>query len=190
MTYRQSPFELMKQLDALVDPANKQSPLRNKSTTPIDVMEVYMSRGQLYAYQGDMAKAVAEWEIAYRIALADVPNAVPLMEEVLGVGYLHKSEMDNDVYRHPGDRCIFPMRPDLHYAQTASSAKAIEYFTKYLERKPDDLEVKWLLNLTYMTMGKYPSGVPPKYLLPLSSSGRLLPARASDASPTWLRRQG
>jgi hypothetical protein len=40
-----------------------------------------------------------------------------------------------------------------------------EYFLKYLEQKPDDLEVKWLLNLTYMTVGKYPSGVPAKYLI-------------------------
>jgi tetratricopeptide (TPR) repeat protein len=181
--YREAPLELMKQLDVLVDPANKQSPLRNKSTTPTDVMEVYMNRGQLYAYQGDMARAVAEWEIAYRIALSDVPRGIPLMEEVLGVGYLHKCEMDNDVYRHPGERCIFPMRPDLHYAQTTASAKAIEYFTKYLERKPDDLEVKWLLNLTYMTLGKYPSGVPQKYLMsfPLTSDESI--GRFTDVAP-------
>ena len=167
--YRQAPSILMKQLDALADPANKQSPLRDKSTKRLDVMNFYVTRGQIYAYQGQMAQAVEQWESAYRVASADVPNAVPLMEEVLGVGYLHKSEMDNDVYRNPGDRCIFPMRPDLHFAQTASAAKAIQYFTKYLERRPDDLEVKWLLNLTYMYMGNSPSGAPPKYLLPLSS---------------------
>jgi len=176
--YRQSPSILLKQLDALADPANKQSPLLDKSARRLDVMNFYVSRGQIHAYQGEMAQAVEQWEIAYRIASADVPNAVPLMEEVLGVGYLHKSEMDNDVYRNPGDRCIFPMRPDLHYAQTASAAKAIQYFTKYLERKPDDLEVKWLLNLTYMYMGNHPTGVPPKYLLPLSSFG------SSVASPS------
>ena len=169
--FRQSPLKLLKQLDALADPANKESPLLARTTKRLDVMNFYVSRGQIYAYQGEMAKAVEQWEIAYRIASADVPNAMPLMEEVLGVGYLHKSEMDNDVYRNPGDRCIFPMRPDLRYAQTASAGKAIQYFTKYLERKPDDLEVKWLLNLTYMYMGNHPSGVPPKYVLPLSSFG-------------------
>ena len=169
--FRQSPPTLLAQLDALADPANKQSPLLDKSTKRLDVMNFYVSRGQIHAYQGEMAKAVEQWEIAYRIASADVPNAVPLMEEVLGVGYLHKSEMDNDIYRNPGDRCIFPMRPDLRYAQTASAAKALQYFTKYLERKPDDLEVKWLLNLTHMYMGSHPAGVPPQYLLPLSSFG-------------------
>lgn len=182
--YRQSPLVLMKEADALVDPANKASPLNAKSTRPVDVMEVYMTRGQLHAYQGEMAQAVAEWEIAYRIASSDVPRAMPLLEEVLGVGYLHKSEMDNDVYRNPGQRCIFPMPADLRYAQTASSAKAIQYFTKYLERKPGDIEVKWLLNLAYMTLGKYPSGVPQKYLLPLSpfTSGETI-GRFTDVAP-------
>ncbi len=184
--FRQSPLKLQKQLDALADPANKESPLLAKSTKRLDVMNFYVTRGQIHAYQGEMAKAVEQWETAYRIASADVPNAVPLMEEVLGVGYLHKSEMDNDIYRHPGEQCIFPMRPDRGFAQTASAAKAIQYFTKYLERKPDDLEVKWLLNLTYMYMGSHPSGVPPRYLLPLSSfasaSGESV-GRFTDVAP-------
>lgn len=169
--YRQSPLQLLKQMDALADPSNKESPLLAATTKRLDVMNFYIGRGQIHAFQGDMAKAVDQWEIAYRIAAESIPNAVPLLEEVLGTGYLHKSEMDNDIYRHPGDRCIFPMRPELHYAQTASAAKAIQYFTKYLERKPDDLEVKWLLNLTYMYMGNHPAGVPAKYLLPLASFG-------------------
>jgi len=182
--FRQSPLTLQKQLDVLADPANKQSPLLNKSTRRLDVMNFYVSRGQIYAYQGDMAKAVEQWETAYRIASADVPDAAPVMEEVLGVGYLHKSEMDNDIYRNPGDRCIFPMRPELHYVQTASADKAIQYFTKYLARRPDDLEVKWLLNLTYMYMGNHPSGVPPKYRLPISSfgSGRETIGRFTDVA--------
>jgi tetratricopeptide (TPR) repeat protein len=176
--HRQSWSTMMKRLDELVDPANKESPLHDKKTRPLDVMQVYVARGQLHAYQGEMAKAIEQFEIAYRIALSDVPAAAPQMEEMLGVACLHKSEMDNDVYRNPGDRCLFPMRPGFHYAQTASAARAIQYFTKYLERKPDDLGVKWLLNLTYMYMGNYPSGVPQKYLLALPSFG------SSAASPS------
>ena len=72
--YRQSPLVLMNEADALVDPSNKASPLNAKSIRPVDVMEVYMTRGQLHAYQGEMAQAVAEWEIAYRIASSDVPR--------------------------------------------------------------------------------------------------------------------
>ena len=88
---------------------------------------------------------------------------------MLGIAYLHKSEMENDVYRHPGDRCIFPPRPGMRYQKTGDSQKAIEYFLKYLERKPDALDVRWLLNLAYMTLGGYPGQVPPKYLIPPSA---------------------
>ena len=38
-----------------------------------------------------------------------------------------------------------------------------------MDRKPDALDVKWLLNLAYMTLGSYPDGVPKKYVIPVSS---------------------
>ena len=40
---------------------------------------------------------------------------------------------------------------------------AVEYFLKYLKDKPDDLEVMWQLNLAYLALGEYPSGVPSEY---------------------------
>ena len=73
--------------------------------------------------------------------------------------------MENDVYRHPGDRCLFPPRVNASYKNVASSEKSIAYLQKYLERHPDALDVKWLLNLAYMTVGKYPAGVPQQYLI-------------------------
>ena len=94
---------------------------------------------------------------------------MPELEEVLGIAYLHKSEMENDVYRHPGDRCIFPPRPGVCYQKTGDSRKSVEYFLKYLDRKPDALDVRWLLNLAYMTLGGYPGQVPQKYLIPPSA---------------------
>ncbi len=165
----QSFSTVMRRLEQLLDPGNRESPLRDRNAKPIDVMELYVAKGQLHAYQGEMEKAIEQWEVAYRMASAEVPRAVPQMEEMLGIGYLHKAEEENDVYRNPGDRCLFPMRPEMRYARPASSDRAVQYFLKYLEQKPEDLEVKWLLNVAYMTLGKYPSGVPQKYLIPLSS---------------------
>jgi hypothetical protein len=77
------------------------------------------------------------------------------------------SEMENDVYRGSRDLDIFPpLRPRASYERKEDSQKAIEYFKKYLEQHPDDLEVRWLLNLAYMTLGEYPAGVPSAYLIP------------------------
>src|SRR5713226_558701 len=56
---------------------------------------------------------------------------VPQMQEILGTAYLHKSEMENDVYREPGDRCIFPPVKSVSYKNTADSEKAIQYFTSH-----------------------------------------------------------
>jgi len=174
----------LKRLDDLLDPANKQSPLRDKSVKPLDVINVYIAKGQLHAYRGEMALAVPAFEEAYRIALSDAPQAAPQLEQMLGISYLHKSEMDNDVYRTPGDRCLFPMRPDLRYTHPADSLKAIQFFTKYLERKPGDLGSKWLLNLAYMTVGQYPAGVPPKYFLPIAAfDSAEKVARFKDVAP-------
>ena len=148
---------------ALLDPANI------AGRQPIDLMSMRVAQGQLHAYRGEMAQAIEPWEVAYQTASTDLPRALPYLEELLGIGYLHKSEMENDVYRHPGERCLFPMRPSARYAKTADSEKAIQYFLKFLKGRPDDLEVKWLLNLAYMTVGTYPAGVPKEYLLPPAS---------------------
>jgi tetratricopeptide (TPR) repeat protein len=165
-SYNQSFSVSMEGLEKILSPTSKEGADYVKYAKPLDVMQAHVAKGQLHAYQGEMAKAIEEWEIAYLIAVEKVPEAVPQMDEMLGVGYLHKSEMENDVYRNPGERCLFLMPPGIRYAKTASSEKAIQFFLRFLEKKPDELEVKWLLNLTYMTLGKYPASVPQKYLLP------------------------
>ncbi|HKN59805.1 MAG TPA: peptidylprolyl isomerase, partial [Candidatus Acidoferrales bacterium] len=134
--------------------------------TPNDLLGVHYALALMESYQGHMTEAISHWEAAYQIALSDVPESVPLMEEVLGDAYFHKAEMENDVYRKPGERCIFPPRPGSvypKYEKTQDVEKAMQFFVKCLERKPDDLQVKWMLNLGYMALGEYPQGVPAKY---------------------------
>ena len=84
------------------------------------------------------------------------PDAAAMMLETLGIAHFHKSAMDNGVFSKPGELCLFPPHGNVTYSQTAGSEKAVEYFLKFLEEKPNDLEVRWLLNLAYMTLGKYP----------------------------------
>ncbi len=153
-------------LQQLLDPKDPDSYTVSR---PHEVGRVHFSRAQLLAYQGQMEPAIQEWIKAYKFAVANSPQMVPELEEVLGTAYLHKSEMENDVYRKPGDRCIFPPRKPVRYLNTADSEQAVQYLTRFLEKKPHTLEVKWLLNLAYMSLGKYPSGVPTKYLIPPSA---------------------
>jgi tetratricopeptide (TPR) repeat protein len=125
---------------------------------------------QLYAFSGEMDRSVAEWKSAYRLAEKTDPKYLPNLEESLGAAYLHASEMENGVYSGSRDLDIFPpLNPHASYEQRDDSKLAIEYFEKYLDERPGDLEVRWLLNLAYMTLGEYPSGVPAAYLIPESA---------------------
>jgi tetratricopeptide (TPR) repeat protein len=140
----------------------------SSAASPTDLLERHYAAALVESYQGHMDEAIMHWEACYRIAQTDLPERVPLIEEALGDVYLHKAEMENGAYRDPGDKCIFPPLAGAaypKYEKTQDVEKAIRYFLTYLEKKPDDLEVKWILNLAYMTLGKYPDGVPSKYLL-------------------------
>jgi len=154
------------QLEEKLNPADLQEAA---SETPSDRIKMNYTAAQLYAFRGQMGKAIERWQTAYQIVQSSSPRLLLPMEETLGTAYLHQSEMENDIYRTPGDRCIWPPNPSMGYSKTEDSEKAVKYFLDYLEQKPDELEVKWLLNLAYMTLGKYPAGVPQKYLVPLSA---------------------
>jgi hypothetical protein len=155
-------------VDGLIAQSKATGPDKPPSASPLGDVQLHAARAQLHAYKGEMANAIAQWEEAYRIASVQSPEMLPSLEESLGVACLHASEMENDVYRNPGDRCLFPMRPGLRYKRTALSGKAVQYFLKFLARQPDSIDVKWLLNVAEMTLGNYPHGVPPQYLIPPS----------------------
>ena len=59
------------------------------------------------------------------------------------------------------------MRPRPSTSSRTGSRAAIRHFTEYLERFPDDLGVRWLLNLAHMTLGEHPAGVDPRYRIAL-----------------------
>jgi tetratricopeptide (TPR) repeat protein len=164
-TRKQSLAKEKEALERFLSPANQEV---LKTKRPLDLMNAHFSLGELNSYEGNMDRAIEQYQQAYQISLEKLPSATLQGNEALGVAYLHRSEMENDVYRSPGDRCLLPMRPGNAYAKTGDSEKAIEYFLRYLEQKPDEIEVKWLLNLAYMSVGGYPEKVPPRYLIPPS----------------------
>ncbi len=138
--------------------------------TATELMQGHGALSQLHAFVGDMEESIAQAKAAYDIAAHSVPEAAPYLAETVGALYLHRSEMENGVYREPGSSDVFPSpEPRRPYSNQDDSRNAIRYFTKYLEATPDDFEVKWLLNLAYMTVGEYPAKVPASYLIPESS---------------------
>jgi tetratricopeptide (TPR) repeat protein len=160
---RQSLASSQRSLEDLLSPENRAG---LASRPPVDVMQAHFALAQIHAYDGRMDRALDQYQQAYETARARLPAAVLRMEEALGVAYLHKSGLENGAHRAPGEVCVFPLAPGRLYAKTNDSERAIEHFLKFLKQRPDDLEVRWLLNLAYMTVGGYPQKVPPPYLIP------------------------
>ena len=119
-----------------------------------------------------MEQSTREWKSAFDLALTAEPEALPNLEDSLGASYLHWSEMQNDMYRGNTDLDISRLYIQTQVCENRPSKLAIEYFQKYLDRKPDDLEVRWLLNLAYMTLGQYPSSVQQNIAFPLKIFSR------------------
>jgi len=141
---------------------------REVQLSPSHQILAHSTLAQLYDFSGEMEDSIREWKAAYDLAETAEPASVPNLEESLGASYLHLSEMENGIYRNNTDLDIFPpLHPHASFEKTDDSKHAIDYFQKYLERQPNDLEVRWLLNLAYMTLGQYPSGVPVQYRIPV-----------------------
>jgi tetratricopeptide (TPR) repeat protein len=134
-----------------------------------DIMHAHQALAQLHAYTGDLDASVAEWTKALKIAQKDLPNAVPYIEEALGATYLQLAGIENGAFNHSGDIDLFP--PSDHskpYMKQESLRLAIKNFQDILEQAPDDVQVKWLLNVAYEQAGEYPAGVPAQFLMPPS----------------------
>ncbi len=78
----------------------------------------------------------------------------------LGLAYLRLGENENCVNCNNAESCLLPIQNAGVHEKQNGSRNAIKYFKAYLEHEPDHVEARWLLNIAYMTLGKYPHKVP------------------------------
>ncbi len=86
--------------------------------------------------------------------------------KTVAISYLRLGERVNCVNDHSSESCIFPIQHDGIQKFTFGTERAIELYRELLKRNPNDSESRWLLNVAYMALGKYPKGVSPDLLIP------------------------
>ena len=84
-----------------------------------------------------------------------------------GLTALRQGEDENCVLCRGDSACILPISRSAIHTKPRGSRLAIEHFTEYLSQFPDDLGVRWLLNLAHMTLGEYPEAVNQRFLVRL-----------------------
>jgi hypothetical protein len=85
---------------------------------------------------------------------------------------LRRAENENCIQCRGESSCILPISPAAVHTNPAGSRLAIEHFTEYLQQFPDDLEIRWLLNVAHMTLGEHPHKVDARNLLTLDRYNR------------------
>ena len=147
----------------------------SESADPAKAIRLRNASATLYLFKGDTANAISQFEQALQIAEAHLTEnpRLPAMRNIdlaaLGIAHMRRGEVENCVSNHNADRCIFPLTIGARHTSRSGSQRAIEYFERYLEREPSSLEVRWLLNVAYQTLGEYPDKVPKAYLIPLAA---------------------
>ena len=159
---RQSLAEMVTAMTGLS--ASMQAPAPGTTVDPVDVIQADVILGQLHAYDGRMAEAIARFEQAYPRAASSFPEGLAQLEEMLAVAHLQKAGIDNGVFKTPGDRCLLSPKPPA-LGDPRGAKLAIDYFMKAIARRPGDGELTWLLNLAHMAAGSYPAGVPAANLI-------------------------
>lgn len=157
----------------------------------MQIIQLQNEVAQLYAYRGEMAKSIEHFQAGYDLLTSNLARFPEYrqdriyMDEILGVAWMRRGELENCVHHHNAETCIFPLSAAARHQHQQGSEKAIEYFLKHLAEKPDNLEVRWLLNVAAMTLGKYPQDVPREFLIPPAAfDSKIKMARFVDvASP-------
>ena len=131
---------------------------------------VLLTKATMLLSEGEPAAAYQVALKARALAEADSLSSVRHLSTVIyvqGVASLRRGETENCIMCRGESSCILPISPAARHTKPDGSRMAIRHFTEYLGRFPEDLEIRWLLNLAHMTLGEYPERVDPRYLVPL-----------------------
>ncbi len=118
---------------------------------------------------GQSLQAVARFE---EIERAEARQAAPVKEDLRttqvlkAMSWLRLGEQENCLTNHTTESCLLPIQGEgIHRAQRGSRA-ALPILLAVLEKEPERLDARWLLNIAYMTLGEYPDQVPVRWLVP------------------------
>jgi hypothetical protein len=79
---------------------------------------------------------------------------------------MRSGEQLNCQIDHTNESCLLPFTPKGIHKDINGSSNAAAVYLKLLEKFPDDLVARWLLNVAYMSIGQHPEKVPARWLIP------------------------
>ncbi len=136
---------------------------------PLKKLEFDITFAKELLYAGQTEEAIDLFRQVQPQAARYKLKAKPSIEEMLALAYLRLGEQDNCILQHNSHSCAFPITGEGIHKNQRGSRQAIEAYSALLRQDPADLTSRWLLNIAYMTVGEYPQGVLPQWLIPPQS---------------------
>jgi hypothetical protein len=133
-------------------------------------IESLLTKAMLLNTEGEARQAYQALQEARSRVEADEALARLYLYTIIylqGVTGLRIGENENCILCRGESSCILPIAPAAVHTKPEGSRLAIEHFSEYLHQFPDDLEIRWLLNLAHMTLGEHPDKVDPAYCISL-----------------------
>ena len=95
------------------------------------------------------------------------PEVNHSVQEVLGIAYLRKAEIENCIKHHSEYSCLLPIDKEGQHIEREGGEAALRVFENLIKTTPTP-QTTWLYNITQMTLGGYPDKIPSQNLLPPS----------------------
>jgi tetratricopeptide (TPR) repeat protein len=144
------PFERITYYQALL---SRKLPLR-------DDVAVRMELGNEQLRTGRSGQAVETLEALVTLMnahLDTVPRSIQAqIHQELALAYLRMGEQDNCIGMHNALSCNFPLHGAAVHQKKLGAEGAVREYTRVLELNPDSNLARWLLNIAYQQLGRYP----------------------------------
>jgi len=121
--------------------------------------------GNCYLELGEEQKAIETGELMFQKLESFGSAPLQVVRRLLAIAWLRLGERTNCILDHTGESCIFPIRGRGIQSKTEFTEKAIALYREVLANNPGDMESRWLLNVAYMAIGRYPVDVPAEFLI-------------------------
>ena len=137
---------------------------------PENLLRLRITLAEEELHLGREKQSIEQFENAIALARKMYGTTPPTLLFWLGVAHLRTGETENCCQRATPGSCILPIRGDAIHTKPAGSEQARKMFLSVLEQaspeSPIYYRALWLLNISAMTIGEYPAGVPSQYLIP------------------------
>ena len=138
-----------------------------KSENPrSDLVRLHMAKVALLLYDGEAAPAYETLSQLRSIVESDPRLTRVVLSTVIymqAVSAMRLGENANCIACRGESSCIVPISAAAVHRDPTGSRLAVKHFKEYLELFPDDVGIRWLLEVAYMTLGEDPGKHQPDF---------------------------